>query len=90
MHFSDNFQNNRVLALRMCKYSYSLSPSVDVWTLAFSADSYFLATDSHNGKINLFSVKDGKKESALDTRGKFTMSIAYVHFEIHEVASFYH
>ena len=56
----------------------SLSPSVDVWTLAFSADSHFLATGNHNGKINLFSVEEGKKESALDTRGKFTMSIAYV------------
>ena len=59
--------------------SLSLSFSlVDVWTLAFSADSRYLATGSHNGKINLFSVDEGKKESALDTRGKFTMSIAYV------------
>ena len=63
-------------------YLLSLSPSVDVWTLAFSADSRFLATGSHNGKINLFSVEEGKKESALDTRGKFTMSIAYVRPEI--------
>ena len=53
-------------------------PPVDVWTLAFSADSRYLATGSHNGKINLFSVEEGKKQTALDTRGKFTMSIAYV------------
>ena len=51
---------------------------VDVWTLSFSPDSHYLATGSHNGKINLFSVEDGKKEKALDTRGKFIMSIAYV------------
>ena len=38
----------------------------------------FLATGSHNGKINLFSVEEGEKASALDTRGKFIMSIAYV------------
>ena len=52
--------------------------AVDVWTLVFSADSRLLATGSHNGKINLFSVEEGKKQSALDTRGKFIMSIAYV------------
>ena len=53
-------------------------PPVDVWTLAFSPDSHNLATGSHNGKINIFSVEEGKKENVLDTRGKFTMSIAYV------------
>ena len=51
---------------------------MDVWTLAFSPDSKSLASGSHNGKINLFSVEDGKKGSSLDTRGKFIMSIAYV------------
>ena len=54
---------------------------VDVWTLAFSPDSKSLASGSHNGKINLFSVEDGKKGSSLDTRGKFIMSIAYVSHE---------
>ena len=51
---------------------------VDVWSLVFSADSRLLATGSHNGKINLFSVEEGNKQSVLDTRGKFIMSIAYV------------
>ena len=51
---------------------------VDVWTLAFSVDSRYLATGSHNGKINLFSVEEGRKQTALDTRGKFIMTIAYV------------
>lgn len=46
--------------------------------MAFSPDSRFIATGSHAGKINLIGVESGKKESALDTRGKFTMSIAYV------------
>ena len=58
----------------------SLSPSfsVDAWTVCFSPDSRFLASGSHLGKINLFGVESGKKESELDTRGKFTLSIAYV------------
>ena len=58
--------------------SYTFPLTVDVWSLAFSSDSKTLATGSHNGKINLFSVDEGKKKSALDTRGKFIMSIAYV------------
>ena len=61
----------------MSQKNFSI-PAVDVWSLAFSPDSSMLATGSHNGKINLFSVEEGKKESALDTRGKFIMSIAYV------------
>ncbi len=52
--------------------------AVDVWSLVFSADSLHLATGSHNGKINLFSVEDGNKQSSMDTLGKFIMSIAYV------------
>ena len=51
---------------------------VDAWTICFSPDSRFLASGSHTGKINLFGVDSAKKESQLDTRGKFTMSIAYV------------
>mgnify|MGYP002259996903 FL=1 len=51
---------------------------MDTWTVAFSPDSKLIATGSHAGKINLIGVESGKKESALDTRGKFTMSIAYV------------
>lgn len=52
--------------------------TVDTWTVAFSPDSRYIATGSHAGKISLIGVESGKKESALDTRGKFTMSIAYV------------
>jgi WD40 repeat protein len=51
---------------------------VDVWSLAFSSDSRTLATGSHNGRINIFSVEEGQKKSSLDTRGKFIMSVAYV------------
>jgi WD repeat-containing protein 61 len=51
---------------------------VDAWTLAFSPDSRFLATGSHSGKINIFGVDSGRKEMTMDTRGKFTLSIAYV------------
>ena len=52
--------------------------TVDAWTVAFSPDSRFLASGSHSGKINLFGVDTGKKESCLDTRGKLQLSIAYV------------
>ena len=52
--------------------------TVDAWTVAFSPDSRFLASGSHSGKINLFGVDTGKKECCLETRGKFTLSIAYV------------
>ncbi len=56
----------------------SLYRAVDAWTICFSPDSRFLASGSQTGKINLFGVDSGKKESSLDTRGKFTLSIAYV------------
>jgi WD40 repeat protein len=52
--------------------------SVDTWTVAFAPDSKFLATGSHSGQINLINLDSGKKSGSLDTRGKFTMSIAYV------------
>ena len=51
---------------------------VDTWTVSFSPDSKFIATGTHSGKINIIGVESGKKESVLDTRGKFIMSIAYV------------
>ena len=60
------------------KIDYLLFFSVDAWTICFSPDARFLASGSHTGKINLFGVDSAKKESQLDTRGKFTMSIAYV------------
>jgi WD repeat-containing protein 61 len=56
---------------------------VDAWTLAFSPDSRFLATGSHSGKINIFGVDSGRKEMTMDTRGKFTLSIAYVDLQIY-------
>ena len=67
-------------------YDICLWYVVDVWTLQFSVDSRYLATGSHNGKINLFSVEEGRKQTALDTRGKFIMSIAYVS----DSAEYYH
>ena len=51
---------------------------VDTWTVTFSPDSKYIATGSHSGKVNLVGVESGQKEETLDTRSKFTMSIAYV------------
>ena len=46
--------------------------------MTFSPDSKYIATGSHTGKVNLIGVESGIKEETLDTRSKFTMSIAYV------------
>ena len=51
---------------------------MDSWAVTFSPDSKHIATGSHSGKINLIGVESGVKEDTLDTRSKFTMSIAYV------------
>ena len=53
-------------------------PPVDTWTVTFSPDSKQIVTGSHPGKVNFVGVESGKKEEALDTRSKFTMSIACV------------
>jgi WD40 repeat protein len=50
---------------------------VDIWTVAFSPDSKHVITGSHSGKIFMYGI-DGSLEQTLDTRGKFTLSIAYV------------
>lgn len=64
--------------LHLSWISFFFLYAVDAWTISFSPDSRFLASGSHTGKINLFGVESGKKESEMDTRGKFTLSIAYV------------
>jgi WD40 repeat protein len=51
---------------------------VDIWTVAFSPDDKFIISGSHSGKIALYGVESAKQEQTLDTRGKFTLSIAYV------------
>jgi len=51
---------------------------VDAWTVCFSPDSKVIASGSHTGKLNLYNVESGKRETQLDTRGKFTLSITYV------------
>ena len=51
---------------------------VDAWTITFSPDSKFIASGSHSGRIHLYGVENGRQEQTLDTRGKFTLSIAYV------------
>lgn len=56
----------------------SLGP-VDLWTVAFSPCDKYIISGSHEGKISLYSVENGKPEQVLDPQnGKFTLSIAYV------------
>lgn len=51
---------------------------VDLWTVAFSPDDKYIISGSHSGKITLYGVESAKAEQTLDTRGKFSLSIAYV------------
>ena len=64
----------------VCLVFVMIASTVDAWAIKFSPDSRFLASGSHTGKINLFGVDSGRKESSMDTRGKFTLSLAYVSF----------
>lgn len=52
----------------------------DVWTLDFSPDGKHVISGSNSGKILMFNVESGKQVQLLDTRGKFTLSVAYVRF----------
>lgn len=61
---------------------------VDIWTVAFSPDDKYIISGSHFGKINIYGVESKKQEQNLDTRGKFTLSIAYVRFENREIFNF--
>lgn len=59
---------------------------VDLWTVAFSPDDKHIISGSHGGKITSYSVETAKPEHTYETRGKFTLSIAYVStywFQIH-------
>lgn len=51
---------------------------MDIWIVVFLLDFRYIAIGSYVGKISLIGVESGKKESVLDIRGKFIMSIVYV------------
>jgi len=55
---------------------------VDIWTIASSPVDMFIISGSHSRKITLFGVESGKQEQTLDTRGKFTLSVAYISREL--------
>ena len=55
---------------------------VDIWTIAFSRDDKFIISGSRSGKIALYGIESGKQERTLDTRGKCTLSVAYVSREL--------
>ena len=52
----------------------------DAWTVSFSPDGKNIASGSYSGKVNVFNLDTGKKETnfQIDEKGKFTMSISYV------------
>lgn len=51
---------------------------MDLWTVAFSPDDKFIISGSQAGIITLYNVETAKAEQTYDTRGKFSLSIAYV------------
>lgn len=54
----------------------------DVWTLDFSPDGKHIISGSMAGKVLIFNVETGKQEQVFDTRGKFTLSVAYVSYPL--------
>lgn len=57
--------------------SMDCSP-VESWSVVFSPSGRHVATGNHAGKINIYSVAGGELVTTLDTRGRFTYTIAYV------------
>ena len=51
---------------------------MECWTVAFSPDGQKIISGSNAGKIHVYNVETGQQEEQLDTRGKYTLSIAYV------------
>ena len=51
---------------------------MECWTVAFSPDGKKIISGSNAGKIHVYNVETGQQEEQLDTRGKYTLSIAYV------------
>lgn len=45
--------------------------------MAVSPDDKLVASGTHGGNINIWSVADGEKRTTLETRGKFVMAVAY-------------
>lgn len=46
--------------------------------MVFSPEGKHIASGNHAGKINIYAAEGGEHVTTLDTRGRFTYSIAYV------------
>ena len=51
---------------------------MEAWSVAFSPDGRQIATGTHAGKVNFWTVESGEKNRVLDTKGKFVMSCSFV------------
>jgi WD40 repeat protein len=51
--------------------------SVEAWTVAISPDSSTIATGSHAGVVNLFSIQTGERIAQCVAKTKFIMSVCY-------------
>jgi WD40 repeat protein len=60
---------------------------VEAWTVTFSPDGKHVATGSHAGEVNVFSVESGERVSKMESKGKFVMSVAYVRHYAHNLCS---
>lgn len=52
----------------------------DSWSVSVSPDGSKIATGCHNGKVNIFNIETGAKETALKGGEKFIMSVCHVSF----------
>jgi len=48
-------------------------------------DAKYIISGNHSGKIALYGVDSGKQEKTLHTRGKLTLSVAYVSRELNHM-----
>ena len=51
---------------------------VEAWSVGFSPEGNHIASGNYAGKINIYATEGGHHVTTLDTRGRFTYSIAYV------------
>jgi len=49
----------------------------EAWKACFSPKGNVLATGSHSGAINLWTVADGSKAASLETKGGFALAVAF-------------
>jgi WD40 repeat protein len=50
---------------------------VESWSVRISPDGKNIATGSHSGTVNIFSIEEKAKKASVETKGKFIMKVVY-------------